>query len=93
MRDVKAEIIADNSYSEYIEKGPLKIIGTASSKIQKLLQPALTRNIQFHEEFPSARNMGVLAENKYKISNFENVAYFEPYYLKDFVAIKPKSLF
>ena len=35
--------------------------------------------------------MSVLAFNKYKISDIEDVAYFEPYYLKDFVALKPKS--
>jgi len=34
--------------------------------------------------------LGNIAFNKYKISDFEDVAYFEPYYLKDFVAIKPK---
>jgi len=35
--------------------------------------------------------MSLLANKKFKISAFEDVAYFEPYYLKDFVALKPKS--
>ena len=35
---------------------------------------------------PSAKHMGVLAELRYQKNNFEDVAYFEPYYLKDFIA-------
>ena len=42
-------------------------------------------------KFPSANEMGALAEAKYKKSDIEDVAYFEPYYLKDFVAIKKKG--
>ena len=39
-------------------------------------------------KLPSDNEMSVLSEIKYKISDTEDVAYFEPYYLKDFVAIK-----
>ena len=42
-------------------------------------------------ELPSASTMGKLANMKYKKSDFEDVAYFEPYYLKDFVALKTKK--
>jgi tRNA threonylcarbamoyladenosine biosynthesis protein TsaB len=41
-------------------------------------------------KLPSANEMSMLAYNKYKKSDFEDVAYFEPYYLKDFVALKAK---
>jgi tRNA threonylcarbamoyladenosine biosynthesis protein TsaB len=37
------------------------------------------------QNLPSSNEMGILAENKYQNSEFENVAYFEPYYLKDFI--------
>ena len=42
-------------------------------------------------QLPSAKQMGALAEIKYRKNDFEDVAYFEPYYLKDFIALKPKA--
>jgi tRNA threonylcarbamoyladenosine biosynthesis protein TsaB len=47
--------------------------------------------IFLNDKLPSAHQMGTLAENKFKISDFENVAYFEPYYLKDFMTTAPKK--
>ena len=41
---------------------------------------------------PLARNMGPLAEKAFALGRFEDVAYFEPFYLKEFVASKPKKL-
>ena len=41
---------------------------------------------------PLARNMGPLAEKAFVLGRFEDVAYFEPFYLKEFVASKPKKL-
>ena len=38
------------------------------------------------QNLPSSNEMGILAENKYQNNEFEDVAYFEPYYLKDFIA-------
>ncbi|TDA94215.1 tRNA (adenosine(37)-N6)-threonylcarbamoyltransferase complex dimerization subunit type 1 TsaB, partial [Halomonas marinisediminis] len=43
------------------------------------------------DKLHSANEMSVVAYNKYKKSDIEDVAYFEPYYLKDFVALKPKK--
>ena len=43
-------------------------------------------------KLPSANEMSLLAYNKYKKNDTEDVAYFEPYYLKDFIAIKPKKI-
>ena len=42
-------------------------------------------------KLPSANEMSKIAYNKYKKNDIEDVAYFEPYYLKDFIALKPKS--
>ncbi len=50
-------------------------------------QPHVTIIHHFH---PSATNFGVLAENLYQKGAFEDVVYFEPYYLKQFVAGKPR---
>ena len=41
----------------------------------------------------SAKGMIAIAETKFKAAEFENVAYFEPFYLKEFVAGKPKKIF
>lgn len=41
--------------------------------------------------YPSARHMGALAWERYRAGSFEDVAYFEPYYLKDFRAGKPSG--
>ena len=82
IRETKAEIIDENSYKEIIEK--LHLIGDGALKLQNILT---ADKFCFYPEivYPSAKEMGQLAFEKYKKSDFEDVAYFEPYYLKDFV--------
>ena len=54
----------------------------------------VSENAYFEEGIhPSAADMSELSYLHYKNKEFEDVAYFEPYYLKDFIAIKPKPLF
>lgn len=79
-----AIILAPDSFQEYLEKDQVYFIGSGVEKFQKI---CLHPNANFVEnKLPSARDMVEIATNKYKISDFENVAYFEPYYLKDFMA-------
>ena len=54
-----------------------------------LTQPNFTR---LDSIFPSAIDLGMLAKLKFELSEFEDVAYFEPFYLKDFLATTPKKL-
>ena len=88
-RSVKAEILSEISFQEYLNRSKVYFIGSAVEKTKALIDH---KNASFlKNKFPSASTMGVLSYMKFKKSNFEDVAYFEPYYLKDFVAIKPKG--
>jgi tRNA threonylcarbamoyladenosine biosynthesis protein TsaB len=86
IRDTEAQILNENSFSEYLEKGTVYFIGDGVEKTKALINHP---NAVFVEnKLPSSNDMSLLAYNKYKKSYTEDVAYFEPYYLKDFVAFK-----
>lgn len=89
LRDTQAQILDETSFSAYLEKGNVYFIGSGVEKTKQLIDHP--NAIYIEDELPSANEMGDLAYEKYKISDIEDVAYFEPYYLKDFVALKPKS--
>ncbi|REG88934.1 tRNA (adenosine(37)-N6)-threonylcarbamoyltransferase complex dimerization subunit type 1 TsaB [Winogradskyella sediminis] len=89
VREIQAEILTEESYSELLKESKVYFIGNGVEKTKGLIQHP---NAVFIEgKLPSADNMARLAEYKYKKSDTEDVAYFEPYYLKDFVALKKKS--
>jgi len=89
IRDTEAKILNENSYSTYLSKSKVFFIGSGTEKAKEIIKHPNANFID--NKLPSANEMSALAFEKYKISNFEDVAYFEPYYLKDFVAIKPKT--
>jgi len=79
-----AIILNQGSFQEYLERDQVYFIGSGVEKFQKICGHT---NANFIEnKLPSAGEMVEIAVAKYKISDFENVAYFEPYYLKDFLA-------
>ncbi|MFP9112509.1 tRNA (adenosine(37)-N6)-threonylcarbamoyltransferase complex dimerization subunit type 1 TsaB [Flavobacterium sp. RHBU_3] len=84
IREIQAEIITPESFSEY-EK--VHILGDGAAKCVGVLPED---KIVFHKDevYPSAAQMGALSYAKYKISDTVDVAYFEPFYLKDFIAGK-----
>ncbi|WP_417875275.1 tRNA (adenosine(37)-N6)-threonylcarbamoyltransferase complex dimerization subunit type 1 TsaB [Winogradskyella sediminis] len=89
VREIQAEILTEESYSELLKESKVYFIGNGVEKTKGLIQHP---NAVFIEgKLPSADNMARLVEYKYKKSDTEDVAYFEPYYLKDFVALKKKS--
>lgn len=88
-REIKAEILTEESYSELLNEGKVYFIGNGVEKTKSLISHP---NAVFIEgKLPSSNEMAMLSELKYKKSDTEHVAYFEPYYLKDFVALKKKS--
>jgi tRNA threonylcarbamoyladenosine biosynthesis protein TsaB len=89
IRDTQAQILDKNSFAEYLEKGKVYFIGNGVEKTKTLI--AHPNAIFVDSKLPSAKEMGLLAYNKFTKNDFEDVAYFEPYYLKDFIALKPKS--
>jgi tRNA threonylcarbamoyladenosine biosynthesis protein TsaB len=87
-RDVQAEILNEESYSKMTE--PVYFIGDCQEKCKTILTKA---NFHFLPEiiFPSANEMSKLSYKKFILKEFEDVAYFEPFYLKDFLAAKPAA--
>ncbi|WP_053970451.1 tRNA (adenosine(37)-N6)-threonylcarbamoyltransferase complex dimerization subunit type 1 TsaB [Mangrovimonas sp. ST2L15] len=89
VREIQAEVLDENSFSNYLTQGPVYFIGNGVQKMKTVIKHT---NAHFIEgKMPSAREMAALSYYEYKIGNTEDVAYFEPYYLKDFIALKPKS--
>ncbi|MDX1328521.1 MAG: tRNA (adenosine(37)-N6)-threonylcarbamoyltransferase complex dimerization subunit type 1 TsaB, partial [Arenibacter sp.] len=82
IRETKAEIIEEGHFMEYVEQGPVLLIGDGAEKCKELLDHP---NFTFETALPTAQQMGELSYKKFKVGDFENVAYFEPYYLKDFI--------
>ena len=84
-RKAEAEIIDFNSYSDINET--IHLVGDGIAKFKDILTDD---KFIFHEDkmYPSASEMSLLSFKKYKKSDFVDVAYFEPYYLKDFMLSK-----
>lgn len=88
VRETQAQILEENSFNNYLEKGKVYFIGNGVEKTKGLITHP---NAVFIEnKLPSAKEMSLLGYNKYKKNDIEDVAYFEPYYLKDFIGLKPK---
>ncbi len=83
--EVTAEIITEDSFSDVLKKQRVLFFGSGAEKCREILSGD---NAVFLEVHASARGMVELAERKFTQKQFEDVAYFEPFYLKDFVAIK-----
>ena len=83
LRETEAQILDESSFVKYLEKSKVYFIGDGVEKFKNICQHP--NAIFIENKFPSANQMGFLAEEKYKKSDIEDVAYFEPYYLKDFV--------
>ena len=83
IRRVQADVVDKNTYAEFLVN-EIMFFGDGSLKCKEIINH---KNAKFVEGiYPSARNLGVLAKEKFENKDFEDVAYFEPYYLKDFVA-------
>jgi tRNA threonylcarbamoyladenosine biosynthesis protein TsaB len=85
---IKAAVVDNSSFGEYISKGTTVIIGDAVEKLKNVLQHP---QVIFQEKYPSSIEAGVLSYKQFLRNDFVDVAYFEPYYLKDFIAVKPVS--
>jgi tRNA threonylcarbamoyladenosine biosynthesis protein TsaB len=84
IRETKAEVLDENSYDDYLKTNKVCFIGDGVQKFRALCKH---KNAVFIDnKLPSAKQIGALAELKYHKNDFEDVAYFEPYYLKDFIA-------
>ncbi|MCI5662979.1 MAG: tRNA (adenosine(37)-N6)-threonylcarbamoyltransferase complex dimerization subunit type 1 TsaB [Mediterranea sp.] len=90
VRDIAADIVDEHSYADYLQEHPVYFFGNGAAKCkEKLTHP----NAHFIDDIqPLASMMFPLAEKAIAEGRFEDVAYFEPFYLKEFVAGTPKKL-
>lgn len=87
IKEIRAEIIDKKSFSDLPEKSRIFFFGTGASKCKEVLQ---RNNIIFDDDFRiSAASLQKPAYKAFTESKFEDVAYFEPFYLKDFYTEKP----
>ena len=90
VRAVGADIVDANTYLPYLEEHPVYFFGNGSAKCKNVIQH---KNAHFIEGImPLAKWMFPLAERSLHLGEKQDVAYFEPFYLKEFVAIKSKNL-
>jgi tRNA threonylcarbamoyladenosine biosynthesis protein TsaB len=87
IRTIQAEILNTNSFLEYLNKDKVYFIGNGVKKTKTLIDHPNACFID--EKLPSANEMSTLAFEKFKTKDFEDVAYFEPFYLKDFLTNTP----
>ena len=89
VEDVTAKIIDNESFSNRFLEYKLIFAGDGASKCKEALshQPNAVFKDNFH---PSASYQSIIAERKFLDKDFEDTAYFEPYYLKEFIAGKPR---
>ncbi len=88
LTEVAAEIIDEKSFAEYRGQSdaPFVIFGNGAQKCVEVLEGSV-----YVEVAPSVRGLVQLAQQAYDEEQFEDIAYFEPFYLKDFVVTKSKK--
>jgi tRNA threonylcarbamoyladenosine biosynthesis protein TsaB len=90
VESVSAKIIDEHSFQELLQNNNIIFFGDGAEKCKQTLG-ASTNALFVENTEPSATYINQLAELKLQNAIFENVAYFEPYYLKDFLATTPKK--
>lgn len=93
LEKTEAKVLDSSSYSQYMNQ-KVFFTGDGCAKFRELLESEgrLGKNLAFIETELKASGMRIAASKAYADSDFKDVAYFEPFYLKDFVAGKPKKL-
>ena len=89
IRPIHADIVDQDTYKEYLDH-PVYFFGNGAAKCMETINPPNAHLIP--DIVPLAKYMLPLAEKRFLNEQFEDVAYFTPFYLKDFVAKAPKKL-
>ena len=88
-RAIAADIVDENSYLEFLNEAPVYYYGKGAAKCrEKIILPIAHFIVDIH---PLAKMMYPLAEKAVAGEDYKDVAYFEPFYLKEFVASLPKK--
>ncbi len=90
VRPVGADVVTEDTYKQWLDERPIYFFGNGAKKCREIINHPNAHYIDGIE--PLAKWMMPLAEKRFLNEQFEDVAYFVPFYLKDFVAIKAKPL-
>lgn len=90
VRGVQADVVDGETYKEYLDKHPVYFFGNGAEKCMETINHPNARLIKGVE--PLAKWMFPIAERRIAQEKYEDVAYFVPFYLKDFVAKESKKL-
>lgn len=90
VRPIQADIVDADTYKEYLDQHHVYFFGNGAAKCMETINHPNAHLVEGIE--PLAKNMAPLAEKRFAEGKFEDVAYFVPFYLKDFVAKMPKKL-
>ncbi|MBN1597468.1 MAG: tRNA (adenosine(37)-N6)-threonylcarbamoyltransferase complex dimerization subunit type 1 TsaB [Bacteroidales bacterium] len=89
IEETRALIVEPDTFNSYLMKYKLYLFGPGAAKIKSVIQH---RNLYISDDFKmSSEYMSELVYKKYKMKNFEDTAYFEPFYLKDFITTISKK--
>jgi tRNA threonylcarbamoyladenosine biosynthesis protein TsaB len=86
---VSAKIVDQDTFKDLLEKNHVLFFGSGMNKCAEVLKHPHAIFVQ--DVHPHASSLALLAEERYSQKLFENIAYFEPFYLKDFIATKSKK--
>ena len=87
----QAKIIDETSFADLLENQQMIFFGDGAEKCQTTLGRNPNAVLLNQTIFPSAKSIGALANRAFEQQQFENVADFEPFYLKEFVGTTPKK--
>lgn len=90
VRPIHADVVEADTYKDFLDRGPVYFFGNGADKCKAVITHPNARFLQGIE--PLAKNMMPLAEKRMAEQRFEDVAYFVPFYLKNFVAKVPRKL-
>ena len=90
VREIRADIVEADTYKEFLDRHPVYFFGNGAAKCMETIKHPNARFID--KIMPLAKNMFPLAEKKMARGEKEDVAYFVPFYLKDFVAKMPNKM-
>ena len=90
LRDITADVVDETTYLPFLNERPVYFFGNGASKCKTAINHPNARFID--NIYPLASMMFPLAEKAMAEQDFKDVAYFEPFYLKEFIAGKPKKL-
>lgn len=91
IKETHAEVVTEDSFKEFLDRGPVLFFGNGADKCRSIINHPNARFLDGLKH-PLAKNMMPLAEKAWFNEEFQDIAYFEPFYLKNFIATKPKEL-